>query len=96
MGEFEDNGGTVESIFSVPEIRGEDGKSGTPEEVRRSVSCREATKLGEEVEARGGVGFEVSGVVWGVVLAGVSMAPRVAVAGSGEVAGMRWSSTIVG
>jgi len=54
--------------------------------------------LGGKVEARGGAS-EGSGMGWGIVLAEVSMPPRVvalAAAGSGDVAGMWWSSTVIG
>ena len=91
MGEREDSSGPVGSILSITGLEeAEDGRSGAPEGISRSGLCWRVTAAGGEVEERGGAGVEVAEVGQGIMIPGVT-----AVAGSGEVTGMRGLSMVV-
>jgi len=91
MGECIDSGKHVGSILSITRLdEAENGRSGAPEGVSRSGLYWRVTAAGGEVEERGGAGVEVAGVGWGIMILGVT-----AVAGSGEVTGMRGLSMVV-
>jgi len=97
MGECEDSGGPVGGILSRTGLEeAEDGMFGVPEGVRGSAFCRRATAAGGEGEERGGLGVEVEGFGWGVVIPEVTIS-RIApvVVGSGEVTGMRRLSVVL-
>jgi len=91
MVECEDSGAPVGSISGAGLEEAEDGRFVGSEGVGGSALCWRATAGGEVEERETGV--EVSGVGWGIVIPVPPIA--LAVAGSGEVTGIRRPSMVV-